>query len=211
MKKTAIITLTALILAAGFNQLSAQRVRDYEYFPRHEIYVQYGIPSVIEITSVLNRQKFDNDVVGKGQKLRMTGAAGFGYNFSLNQNVSVGLFGGISSVGSDMIKQDDSNNKTVLFSTDIASYLGMLSAHWQFLQEGALEVSSGVYLGAIYSSKEVSHIASEFRGAPKSSTSTTFAYHITALKVRYGETFAIFGELGFGHRGILSAGLSIKF
>ena len=210
MKKTAIITLATMMLAAGFNQLSAQRVRDYEYFPRNEIYVQYGIPSVIEITSVLNRQKFENNnIVGKGQKLRMTGAAGFGYNFSLNQNVSIGLFGGISSVGSDMIKQDDS--KDVLFSTDITSYLGMLSAHWLFLQDGPLEVSSGVYLGADYSSKEISNIASGFGGAPKNSTSTTFAYHLTALKVRYGETFAVFGELGFGHRGIFSAGISLKF
>ena len=210
MKKTAIITLVALIFGSGFNQLSAQRARDFEYYPKHEIYVQYGIPSVIELTSVLNQQRFDNNIVGKGQKLRMTGAAGFGYNFNLNQNVSVGLFGGISSVGSDMIKQDDSKNDVVLFSTDITNYMGMLSAHWQFLRDGAMEISSGVYLGAIYSSKEISN-AGGFSGAPKSSTSTTFAYHITALKVRYGETFAIFGELGFGHRGILNVGLSIKF
>lgn len=209
MKKIAIVALI-MIISSMFNQISAQKVIDFEYFPRHEIVLHYGSPSVVELTSVLKSQKFDNNIVGKGKKLRMTGSAGFGYNFGINPNVSIGVFGGYSSVGSDMIRDDSGDKGTLLYSTDITSYLGMLSGHWLFLREGALEISSGVYVGAVYNSQKITNVSNKSI-APKDETKVTFAYHLTALKVRYGETFAVFGELGFGHRGILNVGVSIKF
>lgn len=208
--KRVFIAVFATFFATIFNQISAQRVIDYEYYPKHEFVLQYGVPSVVELTSVLKSQRFENNIAGKGKKLRTTGTAGFGYNFSANPNVSIGLFGGMSSVGADMIRTDDSEKKgEVLYSTDITSYLGMLSSHWLFFREGALEISSGVYVGVVYNSQKISNI--KYKNiAPEDESKLNFAYHLTALKVRYGETFAVFGEVGFGHRGIFSVGLSIK-
>ena len=37
-----------------------------------------------------------------------------------------------------------------------------------------------------------------------------FSYHITAIKFRYGDMLGGFAELGFGYRGLVNLGLSIK-
>ena len=44
---------------------------------------------------------------------------------------------------------------------------------------------------------------------PSDSRGCQVAYHITVCKLRYGNTFGVFGELGFGFKGILNIGLSI--
>ena len=40
--------------------------------------------------------------------------------------------------------------------------------------------------------------------------STAFAFQVSPIGVRVGNTFSFFAEAGFGYQGLLSAGLALK-
>ena len=58
--------------------------------------------------------------------------------------------------------------------------------------------------------EELSDVNSSLSETPKINDRAEVSYHLTAIKVRYGETIGVFAELGFGFRGLVNVGLSIK-
>lgn len=85
MKKIYSIFLVAIVALLSTDAVLAQNNRrqremDALYYPRHEIYVHYGSPTVMELVTVLPAPKeFSADT--KDQVF--SGAPGIGYNFSL--------------------------------------------------------------------------------------------------------------------------------
>lgn len=223
MKRLYSILLVVAIVVGSTGTASAQRFKheseiDALYFPRHEIYIQYGSPTVMELVTMIPAPKgFNADT--KDQVF--TGTPGIGYNFSLNEGFSLGIFGGYSYSKANIYAENlgGPNPELLLYGKGVHSYVGQLSANWVYLDEGALELSTGLYLGVAYWDEDVHFYADKglLEGLiqdnyvfPHSNEVWKFSYHFTACKVRYGNVFGVFGELGFGYRGLVNAGISIK-
>ncbi len=98
MKKVYSILLILVTVVLCANTLSAQQHKhvreiDAQYFPRHEIYVHYGSPTIMELVTLLPAPK---EFSGDTKDQVFVGAPGIGYNFSLSEDFSLGIYGGYS-------------------------------------------------------------------------------------------------------------------
>ena len=108
--KNRIITVIVLALtASAVAGAQTGRVRDSEYFPRNEVYVQYGTPSVIELTTMLNSEYRSEDYDGDSRNHKFSGIAAVGYNFFVHPRVSIGLDFGYGYGSADMYITDSEN------------------------------------------------------------------------------------------------------
>ena len=224
MKKVYSILLILVTVVLCANTLSAQQHKhvreiDAQYFPRHEIYVHYGSPTVMELVTVLPAPK---EFRGDTKDQVFVGAPGIGYNISLSEDFSLGIFGGYSYAKANIYALPPKGvnaDELLLYGIGVRSYVGQLSANWVYFKEDNLEMSTGLYLGAAFWDEDIhlyadqgilTGLITEDFDIPHSSEQWKFSYHFTACKVRYGDTFGVFGELGFGYRGLVNVGLSIK-
>lgn len=220
MKKIILTSFILLSLITFDAYAQKNRLRDAEAFPRNEIYIQYGVPTLIELTTIGNKiTGFDEDGYkyrGESQNQKFSGVGGIGYNFGISERFSVGIYGGVSYAGADMyLTESDArviSEPKHMYTSDITNYSGQLSVTWTFFYRGSMELSSAAYAGVSYMDEKITAPDNIISGVsiPKSSQYVNFAYHITALKFRYGEMFGFFAELGFGYRGLVNIGLSIK-
>ena len=105
--KNRIITVIVLALTtSAVAGAQTGRVRDSEYFPRNEVYVQYGTPSVIELTTMLNSEYRSEDYDGDSRNHKFSGIAAVGYNFFVHPRVSIGLDFGYGYGSADMYITD---------------------------------------------------------------------------------------------------------
>lgn len=216
MKKIYSILLMVAAAVLLSNTVSAKgrdRELDAQYFPRHEIYIQYGSPTILELVTMLKAPTSFENYETANQIF--TGTPGFGYNFFLREDLSIGIFGGYSFAQSDICVVKDGEVGKAIYSQGVKNYVGQLSANWTYFQSGPLTMESGLYLGVSYMDRDITRaenlkeeVASK---VPKSNEQVKAAYHITVCKLRYGNTFGVFGELGFGYRGLVNLGLSVKF
>lgn len=202
------LTILVIIISNPINARSDKAI-DFDYFPRHEIYLQYGTPTILELTTMTGKtmitEKDGINIEGKTSNYVFSGALAAGYSFMINDRISLGIDFNYSYASADIKIKDLPMPFT--FTSEVMSYTGMLSGHLTYYQEGALEISSGLYLGLNYKDEILSKSALNFYNE---SDKCKFAYHLTALKVRYGETVGLLAELGFGFRGLVNIGLSIK-
>jgi len=215
-KKLIIITPIIFILSVLFaNRIAAQgfnKAKDVDYFPRNEFYVQYGLPTILEFTSTIDHNMKSGDWIGKTRNHSFSGVAGVGYNFSINQALSFGLYAGLSRSNADIyMAHNEQEDFVSIYNSQIDNYVGMVSANWIFLTKGAFTFSSSVYLGTSYEKKDIDILHDRGVEIPKSKNSYKVAYHLSPIRVRYGETLGVFAELGFGYRGILNVGVSTQF
>lgn len=223
MNKLYSILLVAISIVLFTDTASAQRFKhakeiDAQYFPRHEIYIQYGTPTIMELVTMLPAPKgFEADTRGQV----FTGAPGLGYNFSFSEDFSMGIFAGYSYSKADVYTLDTAHKMPdqLLWAIGVHSYVGQLSANWVYFEQGDLELSTGLYLGVAYWDEDITFykdkgilegLLDEDYVVPHSNEYWKMSYHFTACKARYGNTFGVFGELGFGYRGLINVGLSVK-
>jgi hypothetical protein len=199
-----LLSILIIFISSTFGYSKNNKTRDFEYFPRNEIYVQYGTPTILELVTTINQK--DRGTTSN-QKFSGVGAAG--YNFSISDKFAVGIYGGVSYTSADIAPSIGGvSTSTPLFKSSVMSYVGMLSASWTYFNQNAMTLSSSLYLGVNYRDETISLISSDYK-APIQEDLFRFAYHITAIKFRYGEAIGGFAELGFGYRGIVNVGLSI--
>ena len=209
--------LTVLVFSIVALGASAQidRVRDSEYYPRNEIYIQYGTPSVMELVTVLHKdyvsggQQFEGD----SRNHKFSGVAGFGYNFSITPKFALGIYGGVSYSSADLyINHAEGVNlqqPVMICRSHIMNYSGQLAVSMIYWQRGAWECSGAAYVGLAYLHERVDMRENEYL-IPEPDSRFKFAYHLTPVKFRYGDEIGVFAELGFGYRGLVNVGLSVK-
>lgn len=203
----------SIVTVCAFAQID--RVRDSEYYPRNELYIQYGTPTVMELVTVLSKDYVSGGqhYEGDSRNHKFSGVAGIGYNFSITPKLAMGIYGGISYSSADLyiLHAEGINLKDPLkiCRSNIMNYSGQLSATMIYWQRGPWECSGALYLGVAYLHETVDVIDNEYF-APEPDSRLKFAYHITPVKFRYGDEIGVFAELGFGYRGLLNVGLSIK-
>lgn len=199
-----------LISSAAFAQKNM--VRDVDYFPRSEIYLQYGTPSLMELTTILS-PNFHNEVTnGETRNHKFSGIAAIGYNFFVHPRVSIGLDFGYGYGSSDMYISDvdefgPAGDPQYMCKAVVMNYSCHLSGAFTYWQQGPMECSGALYLGVNYMDESVRDAVSD---ELEPNDHLNFSFHITAVKFRYGDMVGGFAELGFGYRGLLNVGLSIK-
>ena len=213
LEKIALLILFVLAVAdhSAFAQeelqqktdLDSIKIRKYDYiaYQKSEIYIQYGAPSIIELTGKPEKVGSANGSSAQDDnyKYKYTGIAALGYNFYINPYVGIGAYFGIGEA-----------QRSGSYSNKIRSYTGLLGASWTYYREGIWEVSSGVWLGLSYKDEHIFDIKTVDK--PKEKDQMLIAYNLTACRVRVGSgTVGGFAELGFGYKGVASVGLSIKF
>ena len=199
-----------LISSAAFAQKNM--VRDVDYFPRSEIYLQYGTPSLMELTTILSPNFHDEVTNGETRNHSFSGIAAIGYNFFVHPRVSIGLDFGYGYGSSDMYISDvdefgPAGEPEFMCRAVVMNYSCHLSGAFTYWQQGPMECSGALYLGVNYMDESVRDAVSD---ELEPNDHLNFSFHITAVKFRYGDMVGGFAELGFGYRGLLNVGLSIK-
>lgn len=199
-----------LISSAAFAQKNM--VRDVDYFPRSEIYLQYGTPSLMELTTILSPNFHDEVTNGETRNHKFSGIAAIGYNFFVHPRVSIGLDFGYGYGSSDMYISDVDEFGPVgepeyMCRAVVMNYSCHLSGAFTYWQQGPMECSGALYLGVNYMDESIRNAVSD---ELEPNDHLNFSFHITAVKFRYGDMVGGFAELGFGYRGLLNVGLSIK-
>jgi hypothetical protein len=133
-----------------------------------------------------------NDVRNNGQYIMSTGATVFGYKYFLSRNVTIGL---------DVAYEDLSDWATITtVSTGISiAYLDTRNAPTRIKLYGA------GYFGV--------SILGDYRirsGETNESGPKPWGGQFTPFGVRIGRQFAIFAEIGYGYKGMLHGGLSLR-
>lgn len=199
-----------LISSAAFAQKNM--VRDVDYFPRSEIYLQYGTPSLMELTTILSPNFHDEVTNGETRNHKFSGIAAIGYNFFVHPRVSIGLDFGYGYGSSDMYISDvdefgPAGEPEFMCKAVVMNYSCHLSGAFTYWQQGPMECSGALYLGVNYMDESVRNAVSD---ELEPNDHLNFSFHITAVKFRYGDMVGGFAELGFGYRGLVNVGLSIK-
>ena len=202
----------ALLLMSSAAFAQKNMVRDVDYFPRSEIYLQYGTPSLMELTTILSPNFHDEVTNGETRNHKFSGIAAIGYNFFVHPRVSIGLDFGYGYGSSDMYISDVDEFGPVgepeyMCRAVVMNYSCHLSGAFTYWQQGPMECSGALYLGVNYIDESIRNAVSD---ELEPNDHLNFSFHITAVKFRYGDMVGGFAELGFGYRGLLNVGLSIK-
>ena len=202
----------ALLLMSSAAFAQKNMVRDVDYFPRSEIYLQYGTPSLMELTTILSPNFHDEVTNGETRNHKFSGIAAIGYNFFIHPRVSIGLDFGYGYGSSDIYISDvdefgPAGEPEFMCRAVVMNYSCHLSGAFTYWQQGPMECSGALYLGVNYMDESVRNAVSD---ELKPNDHLNFSFHITAVKFRYGDMVGGFAELGFGYRGLLNVGLSIK-
>ena len=210
--KYLITAAAALLLMSSAAFAQKNMVRDVDYFPRSEIYLQYGTPSLMELTTILSPNFHDEVTNGETRNHKFSGIAAIGYNFFVHPRVSIGLDFGYGYGSSDMYISDvdefgPAGEPEFMCKAVVMNYSCHLSGAFTYWQQGPMECSGALYLGVNYMDESVRNAVSD---ELEPNDHLNFSFHITAVKFRYGDMVGGFAELGFGYRGLLNVGLSIK-
>lgn len=210
--KHIITAAAALLLMSSAAFAQKNRVRDVDYFPRSEIYLQYGTPSLMELTTILSPNFHDEVTNGETRNHKFSGIAAIGYNFFIHPRVSIGLDFGYGYGSSDMYISDvdefgPAGDPQYMCRAVVMNYSCHLSGAFTYWQQGPMECSGALYLGVNYMDESVRDAVSD---ELEPNDHLNFSFHITAVKFRYGDMVGGFAELGFGYRGLVNVGLSIK-
>ena len=202
----------ALLLMSSAAFAQKNMVRDVDYFPRSEIYLQYGTPSLMELTTILSPNFHDEVTNGETRNHKFSGIAAIGYNFFVHPRVSIGLDFGYGYGSSDMYISDvdefgPAGEPEYMCRAVVMNYSCHLSGAFTYWQQGPMECSGALYLGVNYMDESIRNAVSD---ELEPNDHLNFSFHITAVKFRYGDMVGGFAELGFGYRGLLNVGLSIK-
>lgn len=218
MKKLVLITVGLLLATPSFITAQSKKPikhrEDYSYidYKKSEIYIQYGAPTILEITDKLDNTTYNKGTISHKYKEtghKYTGVAGVGYNFYLNPYVSLGAYMGISEADKEMA--DELTDKYT-YKSHIRNYTGMVGINWTYFRSGIWEASCGASLGIAYLDETQALVDPKHNEIPFEDDSYNFAYNLTATRVRVGGgVLGGFMEVGFGYKGLVNAGVSVRF
>ena len=160
---------------------------------KNEIYGGAGIFSVPELGDV-----FGNAIslIIPGTKIgnsNATGAISLGYRFHINRKWAFGISGVFENINDTYIMPPEKYSYRIITA--------MADVHYYYIHKRAFQLYSGVYAG----------VADWKTSGSINDHSDQFAFQVTPLGFRVGKTIGVFGEAGFGYRGVFAAGISARF
>lgn len=137
---------------------------------------------------------------------KSSGMWGIGYKYHINNRFSAGMEVSYLSSSKDINfkKSDDEYNVHRK-----SSFLLILpTAQYHYLNREKLQLYGNIGLGVLnYSIKEDKDVGSE----AFDENYTSFAFQVNPIGLRVGKRIGGFAELGFGFKGIINIGASMKF
>ncbi|RUT72211.1 hypothetical protein D0817_00910 [Flavobacterium cupreum] len=197
MKK--VIVLSVLLLCA-----TIAKAQDTE---KNEIRVGYSDATFIQLGDGF-ADAFSNAIVSglsgvkyKDAKNKTIGMFEAGYRYNINERLKIG--GDLSYLKSeDTFKASTANAKSVTRNTNYL--MGLATVEFSYIRTSLLNFYGSGGLGIISGSiKET--------GGSYSSNEVGFAYQINPAGLRVGKKLGAFVELGYGYKGIATAGINYRF
>lgn len=199
--------ITFLIIALP---MLAWGQEDYSYidYKKNEIYVQYGAPSILELTN-----KFENSIIEKkfykSKSSNYSGVGGIGYKFFFTPYIAAEAYFGVSKADMEIIEKSTNN---ILYKSHVKSYSFLIGASWIYFRDGMWEASCGASVGVVKKDEDLAFNLTSSDIINDNLQKIAFGYNITATRVRYGGgVLGGYIEVGFGYKGLVSGGLNIRF
>ncbi|MFA5301451.1 MAG: hypothetical protein WC395_02055 [Bacteroidales bacterium] len=205
-----LLTVAASLTATTQARSQAYNPYDYITYTRHEVFVQYGAPTFMELSTWIRQESF----AAKDGNLYLpmgfvyTGVAALGYKYYTTPYMSIGGYLGISAAMMEMAKQNTSNP---VFKSSVLSVTGLVTINWLYYRSGLWEISAHAGAGLTRWMDEQEMITQNLPDISQDTARWKFAYHLSPFHVRWGGTLGVFADLGWGYKGIANAGLSVKF
>ena len=188
----------------------AQAQEDYSYidYKKSEIYIQYGAPSILELTN-----KFENSIIEKkyykSKSSNYSGVGGVGYKYFFTPYIAGEFYFGMSKADMDIIEK---STDKILYKSKVKSYSFLLGASWIYFRDGMWEASCGASLGIVAKDENLSYNHAQNIFKHDVEDKIAFGYNLTATRVRYGGgVLGAYIEVGFGYKGLVSAGVNVRF
>lgn len=197
MKK--VIVLSVLLLCA-----TIAKAQDTE---KNEIRIGYSDATFIKLGDGF-ADAFSTAIVSgisgvkyKDGKNKTIGMYEVGYRYTINERLKVGA--DISYLKSeDTFQAKTANAKSVTRNTNYI--MGLVTGEFSYIRTPLLNFYGSGGLGVLSGSTKE-------KGGSYSSNEVGFAYQINPVGLRVGKKFGGFIELGYGYKGIATAGLNYKF
>lgn len=196
-----------LILGISFFSISLFSQDYYRSYDHHDIMVAYGqfIPDQFRSVDTKMLDGIYPDSRYVRDNYSSIGTIFFTYRHVFKNELFLwGITAGMS------------NSKSKIFN--VGQYGGelkrsfyTLAIEWdyRYVNQGPIQVYSGVGLGFSYATEEFTPPAESTLTA-KTGNISNIAYQINAVGVRLGKRYAGFVEFGYGYKGIINAGFSLQ-
>jgi hypothetical protein len=190
MKKTAMLALCLLCLT-GF--LGAQ-----EIMRLNQITGGLSLPNIPALAY--------QDLGDGGGSSSGPFTLGLSYPITGNGKLTGGLVVSAGSAESGTLY--DEFDLPYTFKASMITVIGRWDYNWSLTDRSCLY--SGIGLGYSFVS---SAVEGDIIGTAVSEPAMGFAWHLTGIGAKYmlGKHFGLYGELGFGHLGILNSGILVAF
>jgi len=193
MKKALIILL--IILAAG--RVNGQ----YVY---NDITASYGVITTDQVIDVFKDIIIATFSFGAYTKdnYQYSGALFLTYKYAPSFRFNVGATLGMDRVNGDLISNDIKTGEFRTSHTTLA-----VEMDYRYVKNEIFQMYSGLGIG---------YTLSIDSGTTNEGLEDSYAYghtnmQLTLLGMRLGKKFAVFGEAGFGYKGLINFGLSYNF
>jgi hypothetical protein len=193
MKKITFIILTLMFAIP----LNAQ-------FDKHEISASYGMVTANQIADIFEDLLVSIFTLGHFEKsdYSYTGAIFLTYKNGVSNRWNLGFTAGIDKVQANLMWDDElqgyfkENHTTIAAETD-----------FRWVKRPFFELYSGLGLGYTFTT----NYADLLNGGSERVSSGNVAVQINPLGIRLGKKIGFYTEFGFGYKGILNFGASVKF
>lgn len=202
MKKV-FLFLTIVIFSAS---LSAQGF--YRSYDHHDISVSYGMFLPDQFNNI--NSSMLNDLFPEqryvGDEYTSTGAIFLTYRHMFHNELFLwGITAGLSSSSSQVynVGQYEGELKRQYYSV-------ALEWEYRYVNQGIIQVYSGLGVGFTYGTEELTPPPSELNTVSSTGDISTVAYQINAVGIRIGKKFGGYAEFGYGYKGIFNIGFSVQ-
>lgn len=155
----------------------------------------YDIEQIFEMAFTLGSISYLNE--------KSIGAIHLGYNYSLSDKFTIGAF-----FTYEQIKSDVKSGNNAIGDMNATFYTISIESYYHYMRKEKINMYSG--LGLAYSFGSINFNSSTTTEDSFSSTANIPNFQIIGFGIRGGNTFAGFAEVGFGYKGIICAGISVK-
>jgi hypothetical protein len=175
------------------------------------IQVRDGLPLAfinaftIGLTDAFSNSFSDWDIKREGES-SVSGLWSIGYRYYVAPRFNIGADIGYMKFNADYLLTKGAEERKGERNTTFL--LALPNAEYVYLNKPKVQLYGNLGLGMIHLSGH-SDVAGD--GQPYDYSASTFAFQVNPIGVRFGQRFGGFAELGFGLKGIFSAGFSARF
>lgn len=178
---------------------------------RHEIRVSYSEGTAFKKSDFVNGFATALTIAFLGsnyeqKSYKETGVFSLGYRNQLSERLKVGVDFGYSKAEQILTPKASNKENKGQISKKSSLFIAMPVAEYSYVKTEWLNfygsAAAGINLNATTESEN---------GKTAKDHKLGFAYQISPAALRVGKKLAGFAELGYGHKGIITAGVSYKF